>query len=95
MREPRTIIVEPLQTEKSTSGMQRNRAYTFVVARDANKIQIRSALEQIYSGVKVAHVRTLNVKGKARRFKASTGRQNDWKKAIITLTEKSKPIEGF
>ena len=95
MREPRSIVVEPLQTEKSMGSMGRSRAYAFVVKRDANKIEIRNAIQSIYSGVKVRHVRTMNVKGKSRRFKARLGYQNDWKKAIVTLTQESKPIEGF
>lgn len=95
MREPRTIIVEPLQTEKSMGAMGRSRAYAFVVKNDANKIEIRNAIQTIYSGVKVKQVRTMKVKGKSRRFKARMGWQNDWKKAIVTLTEESKPIEGF
>lgn len=95
MREPRTIVVEPLQTEKSMGAMGRSRAYSFVVRMDANKIEIKNAIQSIYSGVKVKHVRTMKVKGKARRHKARTGYQNDWKKAIVTVTEESKPIEGF
>ncbi|MEK7469437.1 MAG: 50S ribosomal protein L23 [Planctomycetota bacterium] len=95
MREPRTIVVEPLQTEKSMGSMGRNRAYSFVVRKDANKIEIRNAIQSIYNGVKVSHVRTMLVKGKSRRFKARLGYQNDWKKAIVTLKEESKPIEGF
>ena len=95
MREPRTIVVEPLQTEKSMGAMGRTRAYSFVVKKDANKIEIRNAIQSIYNGVKVSHVRTMLVKGKSRRFKARLGYQNDWKKAIVTLKEESKPIEGF
>lgn len=95
MRDARTIVVEPLQTEKSMGGIERSRAYAFVVSKDSNKIEIRGAIEAIYPGVKVRHVRTIFVKGKARKFKGSRGRLNDWKKAIITLQEKSKPIEGF
>ncbi|KAF0241513.1 MAG: large subunit ribosomal protein [Planctomycetota bacterium] len=95
MREPRSIVVEPLQTEKSMGSMGRSRAYSFVVRKDANKIEIRNAIQSIYNGVKVSHVRTMLVKGKSRRFKARLGYQNDWKKAIVTLKEESKPIEGF
>jgi large subunit ribosomal protein L23 len=95
MREARTVIVEPIQTEKSMSAIERCRSYAFVVAKDANKIQIRNAVQAIYPGVKVNKVRTMFVKGKARRFKATRGRLNDWKKAIVTLAENSKPIEGF
>ncbi len=95
MREARTIIVEPLQTEKSMGSMGRSRAYSFVVKKDANKIEIRNAIQSIYTGVKVKQVRTMQVKGKSRRFKARIGYQNDWKKAIVTLTAESKPIEGF
>lgn len=95
MREPRTIVVEPLQTEKSMAALGRCRAYAFVVKLDANKIEIRNAIQTIYTGVKVKHVRTVRVKGKSRKFKARIGYQNDWKKAIVTLTAESKPIDGF
>jgi large subunit ribosomal protein L23 len=95
MRDARSIIIEPLQTEKSMGGMNRNRAYTFVVPLDANKIEIRNAVQEIYGGVKVAHVRTIRVKGKPRRYRVRRAWQSDWKKAIVTLTEESKPIEGF
>jgi len=95
MREPRTIVVEPLQTEKTMGGIERNRAYAFVVRKDANKIEIRNAIQTIYPGVKVEHVRTVRVKGKGRSFRARYVYQNDWKKAIVTLTDESKPIDGF
>jgi large subunit ribosomal protein L23 len=95
MKEPRTVIIEPLQTEKSMGQIGRLRAYSFSVALDSNKIEIRSAIEKIYTGVKVAHVRTVRVKGKTRQFRVRLARQSTWKKAIVTLTEESKPIEGF
>lgn len=91
------IIKKPVLTEKSYSGIA-NKVYTFEVARDANKIEIRNAVEELF-GVKVARVNTLNVKGKIRtrntksgQTKGSTG---DWKKAVVFLTDDSKSIEFF
>jgi large subunit ribosomal protein L23 len=69
--------------------------YTFVVARDANKIEIKRALEQIFD-VKVKAVNTINYRGKLKRLgRMPAGFRPRWKKAIVTLTEDSKPIEIF
>lgn len=84
MRDPYTIIERPLITEKAV-GLQQQGKYTFRVARDANKIEIRRAIETIYN-VPVASVNTLNVRGELRRVgKGRPGRQASWKKAIVTL----------
>ena len=72
-----------------------NKRYTFEVAKDANKIEIAKAVEEIF-GVKVAKVNTLNMQGKEKRTGAyPKGRRPSWKKAMITLTEDSKTIEFF
>ena len=88
------IIKRPIITEQSMSETE-NKKYTFEVAKDANKIQIAKAVEEIF-GVKVAKVNTMNVPGKAKRMGAARpGRTKDWKKAIVQLTEDSKTIEFF
>lgn len=94
MKNPRDIIIKPLISEKSTSIMD-DKKYTFVVDRDSNKIEIKKALEEIFD-VKVKAVNTANFKGKRKRLgRFPAGFQSSWKKAIITLTEDSKPIELF
>ncbi len=88
------IIKRPIITERSMAGAEMKR-YTFEVAKDANKIQIAKAIEEIF-GVKVAKVNTLNMQGKEKRTGAyPKGRRPSWKKAMITLTEDSKTIEFF
>lgn len=93
MKDYRDIIKKPLVTEKSTLLMEQNK-YTFVVAKDANKIEIKKAVEELFS-VNVKDVNTMNMKGKFKRMGVHTGYKPDWKKAIITLTSDSKPIEIF
>ncbi len=91
------IIVRPLLTEKSYSGIQ-NKTYTFIVNKNANKVQIAKAVEEKFK-VEVARVNTILVKGskKTQNTKQgrTVGRTSDYKKAIVTLTEKSKPIAFF
>ena len=88
------IIKRPIITEQSMMAAAEKK-YTFEVAKDANKIEIAKAVEEIF-GVKVAKVNTLNVQGKMKRLGAQpAGRRADWKKAIVTLTADSKPIELF
>ena len=88
------IIKRPIITEQSMEGTG-FRCYTFEVARDANKIEIARAVEEIF-GVKVARVNTLNMKGKAKRLgRYPAGRRPDWKKAMVTLSADSKTIEFF
>lgn len=95
--EANEIIVRPLLTEKSYSGIQ-NKTYTFVVNKNANKIQIAKAVEEMFK-VEVKKVNTVMVKGhkKSQNTKQgrTVGRTSDYKKAIVTLTEKSKPIAFF
>jgi large subunit ribosomal protein L23 len=93
MKAPQDIIVRPIITEKSMSGIP-NKKYTFQVSRDANKIEIGQAVEQLFN-VKVAKVNTMNVKGRAKRVGQHLGYKPDWKKAIVTLKESSKSIEFF
>ena len=87
------IIKKPIITEKSTAGIMERR-YTFEVAKEATKIDIKNACEEIF-GVKVKSVNTINVKGKEKRMGIHTGFRPDWKKAIVTITEDSKTIEFF
>ena len=85
MRNIHEIIVRPVVTEKSTDLVERN-AYTFVVANDANKIEIGHAIERQF-GVKVKDVRTMRYRGKERRVGRNIGRRAAWKKAVVTLRE--------
>jgi large subunit ribosomal protein L23 len=79
-------IVRPLITEKSSSAYQDRGEYTFEVHVDANKPQIRAAIEQLF-GVKVTGVWTSQQRGKPKRLGQSVGRRPNWKKAIVTLRE--------
>ncbi len=93
MSDPRSVIIRPVVSEKSY-GLLDQGVYTFVVAPDANKIEIRQAVEQIF-GVSVVKVNTLNRQGKRKRNrgKATFGRRSDTKRAVVTLaTGQSIPI---
>ena len=79
------VIIRPLVTEKNTNLMQLNK-YCFEVAREANKPQIKQAVEAIFS-VSVTKVHTMNVRGKLRRRGREFGYTRDWKKAVVTLAE--------
>ena len=88
------IIKRPIVTEQSMEAATYKK-YTFEVAKDANKIEIAKAVEEIF-GVKVAKVNTLNVQGKMKRVgRYPQGRTASWKKAMVTLTADSKTIELF
>ena len=87
------IILKPIITEKSMSA-QADKKYTFKVAKDANKIQIKQAVEELF-GVDVEKVTTMNVRGRMKRVGLSRGMTPSWKKAIVKLTEDSKTIEFF
>ena len=87
------IIIKPIITEKSMGGLQENK-YTFKVAKNANKIEIAKAVEELF-GVQVASVNTMNVRGRAKRVVLNRGVTPSWKKAIVTLAEGSKTIEFF
>ena len=87
------IILKPIITEESMMGTAFKK-YTFKVAKDANKAEIKSAIEEVF-GVKVAKVNTMNCKGHLRRYGRFQGYTSDWKKAIVTLTEDSNTIDFF
>ena len=93
MKAAQDIILKPVITEKSMDDLQTGK-YTFKVAKDANKSEIKKALEQLF-GVEVAKVNTMNCLGRTKRVGRYVGKTSDWKKAIITLTEDSKAIEFF
>lgn len=93
MLNPHDIIIKPIVTEKSMDDMSENK-YTFKVKKDANKIQIKNAVESIF-GVKVEKVFTMNMNGKMKRMGRNMGRRASWKKAIVKLTPDSKSIEFF
>ena len=93
MKKAQDIILAPVITEKSMSGVA-ERKYTFKVANDANKIEIAKAVEELFS-VDVAKVNTVSVKVRFKRMGRNEGYRPDWKKAIVTLTENSKTIEFF
>ena len=84
----RDIIIKPIVTENSSALMEENK-YTFHVAINANKIQIKNAVEEIF-GVKVAAVNTMRMRGKKKRMGVHVGYRPNWKKAIVTLTPDSK-----
>ena len=94
MKSVADIIVKPLITEKSMDGIADKR-YVFEVAIDANKIEIKKALETVFPSIKVARVNTLRTLGKMKRQGMHQGRTREIKKAYVTLTEDSKPIEFF
>ena len=87
------IIKKPVITENSMDQMAEKK-YTFEVAKDANKIEIKKAVEEVF-GVKVEKVTTMRVLGKVKRMGANSGKRPDWKKAIVKLTADSKTIEFF
>jgi len=93
MKDVRSIVRKVLITEKGTVLRETRNQYFFEVARAANKIEIKHAIESIF-GVKVDDVRTMQLRGKVKRQGRWVGRRNDWKKAIVTLKPDQK-IELF
>jgi len=94
MRTAYDIILRPIITEQSVEHSDIKK-YVFEVARDANKIEIRKAIEEIFS-VEVDKVTTLNMKGKVKRTgRYPAGPRRAWKKAVVRLTDGSKTIEFF
>ena len=83
------VIIKPLVTEKSTHLQQTRNVYAFEVHENANKPQIKQAVEKIYN-VKVVDVRTMTRKGKPRRSKYKVVHGSNWKRAIVILDEKSR-----
>ena len=88
------VILKPVITENSMSIMD-SKKYTFLVHPDANKIQIKQAVEKMFEGTKVARVNTMNSIGKKKRRGRTVGTTAKTKKAIVWLTEDSKDIEIF
>ncbi len=93
MKEAHEIIKQPLITEKSTKLKEANNQIAFVVDPNANKIEIRQAVEKLFR-VKVLRVQTMNLVGKRKRYGRYMGWKSDWKKAIVTLREGDR-IEFF
>ena len=93
MKDPRSIVRRALITEKGTVLRETRSQYHFEVARDANKIEIKRAIETLFS-VKVGSVRTQQMRGKVKRQGRYLGKRSDWKKAIVTLRPDQK-IELF
>jgi large subunit ribosomal protein L23 len=83
-RDPHTILLRPTLSEKAVARSEEGRRVILDVAGDANKVEIRKAVEAVFS-VKVAKVNTVNIKGKAKRLGKFTGRRSDRKRAIVTL----------
>jgi large subunit ribosomal protein L23 len=86
MRQPREIVIAPMITEKSSSLQNANNSYTFKVSVNANKIEIRHAIERIFN-VHVLDVNTIKQRGKVKRMGRFSGKRADWKKAIVKLRE--------
>jgi large subunit ribosomal protein L23 len=91
--DPRDILLAPVISEKSYGLLEENK-YTFVVAPHANKTEIKIAVEKVF-GVQVVSVNTLNRQGKRKRTRTGYGKRKNTKRAIVTLTPESKPIEIF
>ena len=88
------VILKPVITEKSMAGMGEKK-YTFLVHPDANKTQIKEAVEKMFDGAKVERVNPLNYDGKHKRRGMTTGKTAKTKKAVVWLTADSKDIEIF
>lgn len=91
--DPRDILLAPVVSEKSY-GLLEERQYTFLVKPDANKTEIKIAVEKVF-GVKVLSVNTLNRNGKRKRSRTGFGKRRDTKRAIVTLSEESRTIDVF
>ena len=88
------IILRPVVTEKSMADMAEQK-YTFLVHPEANKVQIKEAVEKMFEGTKVKAVNTMNLEGKTKRRGMVFGKTAKRKKAIVTLAAESKEIEIF
>ncbi|MCX4241279.1 50S ribosomal protein L23 [Paraliomyxa miuraensis] len=84
MSVPQQVILRPVVTEKTTDQQANDNQYTFEVAKGANKIEIRKAIEMVF-GVRVRTVRTQVVRGDLKRVGQFWGRKRSWKKAVVTL----------
>ena len=94
-RSARDILIRPLMTEKHMKQKEEQNTVAFQVRPDANKVEIRSAVETVFN-VKVSDVRTMNYEGKLKRMGRYQGRRPGWKKAIVTLApgHKIELVEG-
>ncbi|HEV8436989.1 MAG TPA: 50S ribosomal protein L23 [Methylomirabilota bacterium] len=95
MKDPRTVLLRPLMTEKSMRQKDELNAVTFQVASDANKVEIRQAVEKVFN-VKVSSVKTQSRQGKWKRMGRFEGRRPSWKKAVVNLApgHKIELVEG-
>ena len=93
MKDPHDIIIRPLLSEKSYDNFE-NKKYTFAIAIDANRTEVKNAVQAVFD-VKVKKVNIVRVLGKMKRQGRTEGRRPSYKKAYVTLTEDSKPIEFF
>ncbi len=93
MNNPHDIILNPIVTERSMTQTE-DKKYTFKVDKNANKYQIKDAIEEIFD-VKVEKVSVMNIQGKLKRMGRNEGRRASWKKAIIKLKPESKEIKLF
>ena len=93
MRNPEDIVIRPMISEKTTQLQEQSNQVVFRVVKDANKIEIRNAVEKLF-GVKVLGVRTQRTPARWRRVGGNTGRRPSWKKAIVRLREGDR-IEGL
>ena len=94
IKDPHKIIIRPVITEKTTQLKASSGVICFEVARGANKIEIKRAIEHLFK-TKVAEVRTQTKSGKIRRVGRNMGKTKDWKKAYVKLREGEKMIEYF
>ena len=92
-QDAREVLLAPVISEKSYGLLDENK-YTFLVRPDSNKTQIKQAVEAVF-GVKVISVNTINRQGKRKRTRFGYGKRKDTKRAIVTLSAESKPIEIF
>ena len=83
------ILIKPVITEKSSNLQETVNKYTFIVAKDSNKIEVRKAIEEKFK-VKVDKIATMNYEGKEKRVGKYLGRKNDFKKAVVTLLKDEK-----
>lgn len=93
MKNPRDIIIRPVITE-NTSDLMEEKKYVFQVDMRANKTEIKQAVQDIFD-VRVVSVHTMRVPAKPKRYGRYQGYTSAWKKAIVTLSEDSKPLEFF
>lgn len=93
MKNPREIIIAPIFSEKTSLAKELKNAYTFEVSMNANKIEIKKAIEKIFE-VDVVSVNTVRYKGKPKRLGRYSGYKSDWKKAVVTI-EPGQSIADF